>query len=78
MQREICFCGRHGLIIDRLPAYVGDGEWALACPECGDLERLAFLRSEERHAWLVEAAARQVELRTGPWPDQRFARSFSF
>ena len=74
MMREVCFCGRHGLVIDRVPVYAGDGEWGLECPVCGNLERLPFLPPDERHERLRQAAARQIERREGPWPDQRFAQ----
>lgn len=55
---ETCFCGRNGSLADRTPIYVGDGEWALACPDCGRLDRLAWLPTEARHALLAEAAER--------------------
>jgi hypothetical protein len=75
MMREVCFCGRHGLLIDRTPVYAGDGEWGPECPDCGNPERLLFLSPEERHEWLLQAADRQIERHEGPWPDQRFAQT---
>jgi hypothetical protein len=69
MMRVGCFCGRHGLLIDRIPVYAGDGEWGLECPDCGNLERLTFLSPEERHEWLLQAAERQIEPQEDRWPD---------
>ncbi len=56
--REACFCGRVGEVVDREPVYAGDGEWGLACPECGDLDRLLWLPEERRRQTLQEAARR--------------------
>jgi hypothetical protein len=40
MAREVCFYGRSGEVEDRVKVDAGDGDWALACPTCGHLERL--------------------------------------
>ncbi len=61
--REVCFCGRQGEVEDREPVYAGDGEWALACPGCGHLDRLDALRDEARRLTLEEATRRQGERR---------------
>jgi hypothetical protein len=38
--KEACNCGRTGEVEDREPVYLGDGEHALRCPDCGHLEDL--------------------------------------
>ena len=63
--REVCFCGRQGDVEDREPVYAGDGEWGLACPSCGHLDRLDALRDEARRGMLEEAARRHAARRSG-------------
>jgi hypothetical protein len=59
--REVCFCGRVGEIADREPVYAGDGEWGLACPACGHLDRMTLFPEGERRRLLEAAAQRQRE-----------------
>jgi hypothetical protein len=56
--QEACFCGRAGALADREPTYAGDGEWGLACPACGRLDRLEWLTTQARRALLAEASGR--------------------
>jgi hypothetical protein len=60
MGREICFCGREGAIEDREPVYLGDGDWGLACPECGHLDRLHGWPEAARQWTLAEAMRRRA------------------
>jgi hypothetical protein len=60
MAREICFCGWVGEVEDRVPVYVGDGEWGLSCPMCGHLDRLEAW-SEAARSWTLAEAARRRE-----------------
>ena len=57
---EVCFCGREGEIVDREPVYLGDGEWGLACPDCGHLDRLDGWPAAGRSWTLAEAARRRA------------------
>jgi hypothetical protein len=57
--REVCFCGWSGEIADRLPIYRGDGEMGLACPDCGDVDRLDWLPEAARRATFLDAVLRQ-------------------
>ena len=57
--RETCFCGRTGDIADREPIYLGDGEWGLACPDCGQFDRLELFPEETRDFLLDEARERR-------------------
>ena len=59
--REVCFCGWSGEIVDREPIYAGDGEWGLACPGCGHLDRLEWLPDGGRRFLLAEADRRRGE-----------------
>ena len=59
--REVCYCGWSGEIVDREPIYAGDGEWGLACPGCGHLDRLEWLPHAGRHLLLAEADGRRRE-----------------
>jgi hypothetical protein len=58
--REVCFCGRVGEVEDRVPTYGRDGDWGLACPACGHLDRLAYLPAAVRQELLGEATRRQL------------------
>jgi hypothetical protein len=58
MTREVCFCGWEGETEDREPVYTVDGEWALACPTCGRLDRLEGWPEATRQWTLAEAARR--------------------
>jgi hypothetical protein len=57
--REICFCGWIGELEDREPVYAGDGEWGLACPMCGHLDRLEAWSEPACSLTLAEAARRR-------------------
>ncbi|MBX6343227.1 MAG: hypothetical protein IRY97_12265 [Thermomicrobiaceae bacterium] len=57
---EVCFCGWSGEVADRELIYVGDGELALACPDCGRLDRLRWLPDHARQEVLEEAARRRA------------------
>jgi|GEM_PF-1713987 len=57
--REVCFCGWSGEIADRRPVYLGDGEMGLACPNCGDLDRMDWLPDTARRSILLDALLRQ-------------------
>ena len=57
--REACFCGRVGEIEDRDPVSLDGGGRALRC-ECGHLERLAWLSSENREEVFEEAERRKA------------------
>ena len=53
--QEICFCGWSGDVVDRDPIPTRDGEWALACPACGHIDRLDWLPYMTRQRLLEEA-----------------------
>jgi hypothetical protein len=53
--REVCFCGWSGDVADRLPMYLGDGDWGLMCPDCGHIDHLSWLPEAARHAALLAA-----------------------
>jgi hypothetical protein len=57
--REVCFCGWSCEVEDRLPIYLGDGDWGLACPECGQIDRLLWLPEGARQTAILEAVCRQ-------------------
>lgn len=59
--REACFCGRNGDLEDRELVYLGHGEHALRCPDCGHLDDLSWLDRDARERVLEEAARRQLE-----------------
>lgn len=59
MNREVCFCGREGAIEEREPIYLGDGDWGLACPDCGHVDRLDGWPAGAREWALAEAARRR-------------------
>jgi hypothetical protein len=61
--REFCFCGWEGEIADREPVPLPDGAWALACPRCGHLDDMMWLRRSAREALLRQAMER-VSART--------------
>jgi hypothetical protein len=69
--REVCFCGWSGAVDDRDPVYLGDGDWGLACPVCGHLDRLGWLSAEAARP-LVAAANRR---RQPPEPRERPRRA---
>jgi hypothetical protein len=52
---EACFCGWIGNLAEREPAYLGDGDWGLACPRCGRVDRLEWLPAGAREAYLSAA-----------------------
>lgn len=58
---EVCFCGYGGNLEDRLAVYGGDGEWGLACPRCGHLDRLGWLPLNRRVSILRVAALGTTE-----------------
>ena len=59
MAREICFCGWIGELEDRDLIYTDDGDWGLACPMCGRLDRLEAWSDAARAATLAEVARRR-------------------
>ena len=65
MNREVCFCGREGVIEDRKPVYLGDGDWGLACPACGHVDRLEGWPEAAREWILAEAERRRAGQREG-------------
>jgi hypothetical protein len=67
--REVCICGRAGALADREPVYAGDGEWGLACPACGRLDRLEWLTADARRALLADAAQR-ARTTEADWSDR--------
>lgn len=67
MAREVCFCGWEGEMEDRVPLYAGDGEWGLACPDCGHLDLLRGWPEAARR-WTLAEAARRLELGAPPRP----------
>ena len=72
--REVCFCGWAGQVADREPVYLGDGEWGLACPTCGHLDRLlAFPPAARRH--LLDEARRRREGRADHHPARQRPRA---
>ena len=54
--RESCYCGRTGEISDRKPVATDDGATGLACPDCGQIDRLEWLPEDVRKLILEEAA----------------------
>lgn len=56
-----CYCGRTGEVEERKPVYLGDGEHALRCPDCGHLEDLHWLSRDTRKPMLEESARRRLE-----------------
>ena len=62
---EVCFCGREGEIEDREPVALGDGDWGLACPRCGHLDRLEGW-SEAARRWVLAEAVRRHGSEVGP------------
>jgi hypothetical protein len=58
--QEICFCGRSGEVEDRKPVSLENGERALECPECGDIDRVILLPAEARTDVFEEAAKRHA------------------
>ena len=59
--RQDCACG-DGEFGYREPV-LGDGEWALRCPECGHLDRLEWLSDEARPLVLELARRRSLMMR---------------
>jgi hypothetical protein len=57
--REACFCGWAGDIAEREPTYLGDGDWGLACPSCGHLDRLAMWPTDTWKQLVAEARRRR-------------------
>ena len=57
--REACFCGWTGELTEREPTYLGDGDWGLACPDCGHLDRLEMWSAAVREDLLAEARRRR-------------------
>lgn len=57
--REVCFCGWSGDVEDRLPMYLGDGDWGLVCPACSHVDLLLWLPEAARRATLLETVRRQ-------------------
>ncbi|HEX4992594.1 MAG TPA: hypothetical protein VFV45_05125, partial [Rubrobacteraceae bacterium] len=57
--KEACYCGRTGEVEDPEPVYLGDGEHALRCPDCGHLEDLHCLSRDARETILEEPALRR-------------------
>jgi hypothetical protein len=55
---EVCFCGWSGEIADREPSCIGDGEWGLRCPNCGQLDPLHWMPAAARDALVAEARRR--------------------
>jgi hypothetical protein len=53
---EVCFCGRYGPLVERVPVYIADGEWGLECPECGHLDQFLSLAPLARRQLLRQAA----------------------
>jgi hypothetical protein len=66
--KEACYCARTGEVEERKPVYLGDGEHALRCPDCGHLEDLH---------WLSRAAREPIlrSLHVGGWKDAGLRRS---
>jgi hypothetical protein len=62
MMHEASFCGRTGLIAERGPTCLGDGDGGLTCPRCGHLDRLEGLPAAARDALVAEARRRREEL----------------
>jgi hypothetical protein len=56
---EVCFCGRTGALAEREPIYLGDGDWGLAGPRCGHLDRLDSWPPATRAALVAEAWRRR-------------------
>ena len=71
--REVCFCGWSGEVADREPIYAGDGEWGLACPVCGHLDRLEWLPTGGRRFILAEADRRLSERSAAGQPPGRMS-----
>jgi hypothetical protein len=44
--------------VDRLPIYLGEGDWGLACPDCGQIDSLLWLPEAARHTAILEAVRR--------------------
>ena len=53
---------RTGEIEDREPVATGDGGRVLRCPDCGHMERRAWLPEEARQHTFQEAESRQLEV----------------
>ena len=56
---ETCFCGWTGALTEREPTYLGYGDWGLACPRCGHLDRLELWPAATREALVAEARNRR-------------------
>ena len=59
--REVCFCGWTGMIVEREPTYLGDGDWGLTCPSCGHLDRLEVWPVAVREELVAEAQRRHEQ-----------------
>lgn len=57
--RESCYCGTTGEIEDRRLVATEESGQALGCPDCGHLDRLAWLPEETRLHFFEEAGRRQ-------------------
>ena len=53
--QESCYCGRTGEISDHEPVALDDGTKGLACPDCGQVDRLEWLPEDARRTVLEEA-----------------------
>lgn len=65
MMHETCFCGWSGELADREPVSVGNSTRGLACPACGHLDCLEWLRESATRLLLEEATRRQHERARG-------------
>ncbi len=59
---QACFCGWTGEVEDQRVTYVGDGELALECPNCGRHDRLEWISPHLREALLRVAAERAADV----------------
>ena len=57
--REVCFCGWSGDVVDRLPIYLGERDWGLVCPDCGQIDSLSWLPEAARETTILEGASRR-------------------
>jgi hypothetical protein len=59
--RELCFCGWTGDVADREPIPTRDGNWLLACPQCGHVDDLHWLPEVVRGEIVQEARCRATD-----------------
>jgi hypothetical protein len=58
VMRETCFCGWTGDVADREPIRTRDGDWVLACPQCGHTDDMHWLPVAARAGVITDARRR--------------------